>query len=284
MTRARHRFKGQVVVVTGGSSGIGLQLASDFAALAANVIVTSHDSARLEDAVGTLRERGRTVTPFHCDVRDASRVEALAQFVKAQWGRIDILVNNAGFAVYRPFDESSTAEILDLLDVNLGGAMRCARAFLPQMIAQGTGRIVNIASIGGSTIITPNAVYCAAKHGMVAWTLAIRYELEPLGVKVSVVCPGHTLTRFHDHPTFRRRDADRDPRVKSLAPEDVSAAVLDALCRDRVITYVPSWHRFLVWALRAAPLVSGPIWDRIARRRIAQLRQRIAEERPRTQA
>src|SRR5258708_12375495 len=117
--------------------------------------------------------------------------------------------------------------------------MRCTKAFLPGILERRSGRIVNVASIGGATIITPNAVYCAAKHGMVAWSLAMRYELERFGLHVNVVCPGHTSTHFHDHPTFRRRDADRRPGRRSLTSAAVSAAVLDGIRRNPVITYVP---------------------------------------------
>ena len=80
---------------------------------------------------------------------------------------------------------------------------------------------------------------------MVAWSKAIRYELEPFGVAVNVVCPGHTTTHFHDHPTFRRRDADRGSRSRSLTPAVVSAAILEAMQRNRVVTYVPRWHGVL---------------------------------------
>ncbi len=272
-------FSDRVVVITGGSSGIGLSLASDLSDQGAHVVIVSHDALRLGEAEEALRRSGRNVSVFLCDVRSSEQTAALAAHVSRTWGRTDILINNAGYAVYRPFEESTTEEVLDLLDVNLAGAMRCTKAFLPGMLERRSGRIVNVASIGGATIITPNAVYCAAKHGMVAWSLAMRYELERFGLHVNVVCPGHTSTHFHDHPTFRRRDADRRPGRRSLTSADVSAAVLDGIRRNRVITYVPSWHRFLAWSLRVAPPITAPIWRYISLKRVDQLYRRMDAER-----
>src|SRR5260370_26385916 len=122
---------------------------------------------------------------------------------------VEVLIKNAGYDGYRPCEESSAAEVLDILDVNLGGAMRFAKACLPAMIRQRSGRIVNIASVAGGLIITPNAVYCAAKTGMVAWSKALRHEVARFNVAVNVVLPGLTATQFHNHPTFRRRDIYR---------------------------------------------------------------------------
>lgn len=279
VSEAEACFAGRTVVVTGGSSGIGREVAADLAARAARVVITSSDEQNLRETAAELRSAGLPVHAFCCDVRDAAQVARLAAHVEETVAPADILINNAGYAVYRPFEESTLDEVLDILDVNLGGAMRCAKAFLPGMIARRSGRIVNIASIGGATIITPNATYCAAKHGMVAWSKAIRYELEYLGVKVNVVCPGHTKTHFHDHPTFRRRDVHRDPKKQSLMPAAVSAAILDAIRRDRPVTYVPGWYAGVVWALGAFPFVADRLWDRISRRRVQQLYERIHAER-----
>ncbi len=269
---------GTVVVITGGTSGIGRQLAWDFAVLGARVIVTRIAASAAEQLLDSARREGLQIDAVTCDVRSANQVAEAAATILGQHAAVDILVNNAGYAVYRPFEESSTQEIVDLLDVNLAGAMRWARALLPSMIARRSGRIVNISSIGGQSIITPNAVYCAAKHGMVAWTKALGYELAPFNVQVNVVCPGHTKTNFHDHPTFRRRDPYRKSIGRSLTVEEVSRAVREAITKDRLVTYVPKRLRLVVWLLDALPFASLPIWKRISRRRIDQLYEQIAIE------
>jgi short-subunit dehydrogenase len=271
-------FGNKVVVVTGGSSGIGQQLAIDFSRCEAHVIICSNDSDTLRRAHIDLTQMGHKVDAHLCDVRSTNEVRKLADRVLSDYGQIDVLINNAGYAVYRAFEESAVEEITDLLDVNLAGAMRCAKAFLPNMIARRSGRIVNISSIGGETIITPNAVYCAAKHGMVAWSKAIRYELAHFGVAVNVVCPAHTKTNFHDHPTFRRRDPYRKKNSRSMTVDKVSAAVLEAIDKDRVVTYVPKWQGLMAWALDAVPFLTLPVWNRLARKRIEQLYEQIETE------
>ena len=271
-------FTDKVVVVTGGSSGIGQQIARDLLRIGAFVTIVSDQRAKLDSAYAELKETFPAVEAIVCDIRNREQVSQMAQRVLERHQHIDILINNAGYAVYRPFEESTTEEVLDILDVNLAGAMRCAKAFLPSMIARRSGRIVNVSSIGGETIITPNAVYCAAKHGMVAWTRAIRYELSHFGVAVNVVCPGHTKTNFHDHPTFRRRDVYRRKGSRSMGVETVSSAVLDAIRKDRIVTYVPSWQGLVVWALNTFSFVMAPVWNVITKERIAQLYEQIESE------
>lgn len=268
-------FGSKIVVVTGGSSGIGQQLAIDLSRCGARVVICSNDSGALKRAHVDLIRMGLEVDAHLCDVRSTDQVRNLADHVLLDYGQIDILINNAGYAVYRPFEESAVEEITDLLDVNLSGAMRCAKAFLPYMLERRSGHIVNISSIGGETIITPNAVYCAAKHGMVAWTKALRYELARFGVKVNAVCPGHTKTNFHNHPTFRRRDPYRKKNARSLTVKQVSVAVLDTIDKDRIVTYVPKRLGLVAWALNALPFLTLPVWDRISRQRITQLYEQI---------
>ena len=277
-------FAGKVVVVTGGSSGIGKGVTKDLLSRGSQAIICSNVAANLAQARSELQLVAPQVDACVCDVRDTEQVRHLANYVLSHYGQIDILINNAGYAVYRPFEESSLEEVLDIVDVNLCGAMRCAKAFLPSMIARRSGRIVNIASIGGAAIITPNATYCAAKHGMIAWTKAIRYELAHSNVSVNVVCPDHVQTSFQDHPTFRRRDVYRNNdiyrrgKARSLTVEDVSKGILDTIRKDRVVTYVPSWQGLVVWALNALPFITAPIWDRIVQKRIVQLYEQIEAE------
>lgn len=271
-------MKDTIVVVTGASSGIGRSIAEICLEQGATVYLSSDDARRLESTWSELRSKFHSVHREVCDVRRDHAVELLVNRVLAASGRIDILVNNAGYATYRPFEESSIHELLDLLDVNLAGALRCTRAVLPSMIHRGTGCIVNVASIGGEVIITPNAAYCAAKHGLVAWSHAIRYELMRYGIAVSVVCPGYTRTAFHDHPTFSRRAMSRSPMREPLSPRRVADGVRRAIRTRQRTVYVPWWHRHFVWFMRAAPLFANVVWDRIALRRIDRLYAAIERE------
>jgi len=273
-------FRDRVVVITGGSSGIGKQTARRLLERGASVVITSHDANRLEQARAELHGTSPNVDAVAFDVRISEDVTRAIGQILDRHQRIDVLINNAGYAVYRPFEESDVAEIVDLVDVNLTGAMRVAKAVLPSMIARRAGRIVNVSSIGGETIITPNAVYCAAKHGMVAWTKALRYELAHFGLSANVVCPGFTVTHFHDHPTFRRRDPYRRAGRKPMDVDVVARSILDAIEYDRLVTYVPRWQALVAWALAALPWATMPVWNRIARRRVAQLYEQMDAEGP----
>ncbi|MGA7159799.1 MAG: SDR family NAD(P)-dependent oxidoreductase [Bacteroidota bacterium] len=269
----------KIVVITGGSSGIGREFAKLSMECGASVVICSNDKERLADALSYLKTFGSDIDARACDIRNKEEVEGLARYCASRYGHVDILVNNAGFAVYRPFEESSLEESLDILDVNLSGSMRCAKAFLPGMIARRQGRIVNISSIGGELIITPNAAYCAAKHGIVAWSKAIRHELAQFNIAVNVVCPGYVKTHFHDHATFRRRDPYRKKGRLTPNLERVSKGILSAILRDRVVTYVPSWLGLVVWCFDTFPFVMNPLWKQVMKRRTAQLYYQIEEER-----
>ena len=137
----------------------------------------------------------------------------------------DVLVNNAGFAVYRAFEQSDAQEIARLFDVNFAGHILCTKAVLDGMIRRRRGHIVNVASVAGLFTLTPNAVYGAAKSGIVAWSRALRVELDRYGIGVSVVCPGRVETPFFDHETFRRRKERRETAL-TVPMSTVVGAVL----------------------------------------------------------
>ena len=155
-----------------------------------------------------------------------------------QHGPPDVLINNAGFAVYRAFEQSDAAEIERLVEVNFAGHIHCTKAMLGGMIARRHGQIVNIASVAGLFTITPNALYGAAKSGIIAWSRALRVELDRYGIGVSVVCPGRVETPFFNHETFKRRK-DRRETALTVSMPDVVDAVLDAIRRNREIVVVP---------------------------------------------
>ncbi len=259
-----------LALVTGGSSGIGKQLAADLLRRGARVVICSERPDRVARAVDELGRVAPRVHGIACDVGDTPEVARMAAEVERSHGCPDILVNCAGFATYRSFEGTDIAEIERLIEVNLLGAMRCARAFLPSMIARRSGAILNVASIAGRMIITPNATYGAAKHGMVAWSEALRYELARFGIQVNVVCPGRVETPFFDHETFRTRAPRRETR-HTVGVEDVSRDALAAVARNRFLTYTPRTLGLLAWLLRAFPFLLRPLYGRLLTRRIDAL-------------
>ena len=261
---------GKVVVITGGSSGIGKQLAQDLCGKGAHVVISSHNQERLQTAVRELTSKNCKVSSVVCDVARQEQVDELASAVVSEFGRVDVLINNAGYAVYETFEESTIDELVRLVEVNLLGVIRCTKAFLPLMIERRQGRIVNMASIAGRLVITPNATYGSAKHGMVALTRALSYELGRFGIKTNVVCPGRVETPFFDHPSFQKRAARPETRL-TVSMERVSRATIHAIEQDRFLTYVPRSLGVIVWLVNAVPFVSWSLYRSLQTRRVESL-------------
>jgi short-subunit dehydrogenase len=262
------------VLITGGSSGIGQHLAATLLARGDEVVIVADGAARLEAAAAELRRIAPRVEALACDVGDAGAVARMVDAVLER-GCPDVLVNNAGFAVYRTFEQSPPEEIERLLQVNLLGALRCTRGFLPAMIARGSGHVVNVASVAGLLPITPCAAYGAAKHGLVGISETLRWELHDLGIKVHLVCPGRVQTAFFDDESFRTR-AHRPETEKTIPIDEVSRAILRAVERDRFLTVLPRSLALAVWARRVAPWLVDPLLGRILRTRVREVRARAA--------
>ena len=251
-----------VVLITGGSSGIGKQLAADFLRAGVQVIIASQIRDSLTEAVTELSRISPRVVGIECDIGNCNSVLRMAEEVLKNHGCPDILVNNAGFATYQTFEDSSLDEIERLINVNFLGAVRCTKVFLSHMIARRSGIIVNIASIAGRLIMTPNGTYGAAKHGMVAWSEALKYELFRFNIQVNVICPGRVETAFFEHETFKNRAPRAETRY-TITVDDVSRATLQAIRRNRFLTYVPHHLGVLVWLINAFPFVVKPVWGRL---------------------
>jgi short-subunit dehydrogenase len=260
-------FAGKRIVITGGSSGIGKQLAVDLLTLGAHVTIVADRPERLAQARDELAAIAPSVATLTCDIGDVAQIRATAAAYIAQFGAPHVLINNAGYAVYRTFAEMDSEEISRLFNVNLTGACVMTREFLPAMIAAGEGHIVLVASIAGAVPMTPCGPYSAAKHGMVAFGEILRAELDRFKLRVHVVCPGRVETEFFAHETFVQR-APRRETEWTIPIERVSGAILEAIRRDRFLTYVPRIYGPLAWLVRALPFVFRPMLRRLMRARV----------------
>ena len=263
----------KLVLVTGGSSGIGKQVAADLLRAGASVIIVSNCADRLALALTELSTIASRVYSLECDVGDTASVTRMADRVLAEHGCPDILINNAGFATYRTFEATPMEEMERLVSVNMVGAMRCTKVFLPAMIARRSGTIVNMASVAGRLVITPNGTYCAAKHGMVAWSETLKYELAHFNIQVNVVCPGRVETPFFEHETFQARTQRAETRY-TITLEDVSRATLKAITGNRFLTYVPWTFGLMYWLLNSLPFILKPIYGKLISNRIKTIYQR----------
>jgi short-subunit dehydrogenase len=207
---------------------------------------------------------------LQCDVADPGSVSEMAERVLQRNGCPDILVNSAGFATYRTVAASDVEELERLVAVNFLGAVRCTKAFLPAVMGRGSGAIVNVSSIAGRLIITPNGTYCASKHALVAWSEVLKYELADRGVHVHAICPGRVETSFFDHETFQRRSQRREPGY-TISVDDVSRATIEAIQRNQFLTYVPRSFGLLVWLTNALPFVVKPVYARLLLSRLRDM-------------
>ncbi len=225
-------------IVTGGGRGIGAAIAAALAREGATVSVLGRDAGRLAAQVEALGGASRAQA-VGVDVADEASVRAAFAAVQARFGRVDILVNNAGQVESAPFARTDAALWQRMLAVNLTGTYLCTRAALPEMVARGAGRIVNVASTAGLIGYAYVAAYCAAKHGVVGLTRALAIECAKSGVTVNAVCPGYTETDLvreavagivqktgRSEAEARAALVARNPQARMVQPAEVANAVL----------------------------------------------------------
>jgi NAD(P)-dependent dehydrogenase (short-subunit alcohol dehydrogenase family) len=227
-------FHGQVALVTGAGGGIGLATASAFAEAGASVIMADRNAALLEEASSALRSAGHEVLAVTCDVRDRNQVRAMTEQAIAAYGKLDAAFNNAGINCDgAPLLETEDEEFDSILDVNLRGVWNCMKAELRQMIAQGSGAIVNCSSIGGMRGSKGRAAYSASKFGIIGLTRAAALDYAGTGVRINAVCPGiigntpmATRVTKNNNPDIIEAFVAAEPIGRLGEPEEIAAAVL----------------------------------------------------------
>jgi NAD(P)-dependent dehydrogenase (short-subunit alcohol dehydrogenase family) len=181
---------GHVVLVTGGSRGLGLLLAREFVREGCRVAICARDPQELDAARRDLEARGGRVLPIVCDVGDREQAEAMVARVTEHFGRVDVLVNNATVIQVGPLASMTVEDFHEAMDVNFWGSVHTTLAVVPQMRARGTGRIVNVTSIGGKVALPHMLPYDCAKFAAVALSEGLRSELAKDGITVTTVVPG----------------------------------------------------------------------------------------------
>ena len=234
-----------VVIITGCSTGIGRVTATLLAERGWHVFAT----ARCFDATKNLASD--RITPLQLDVTNEASMVAAVEQVRAQAGHIDTLINNAGYAQAGPMEELSMDQVRCQFETNAFGALRMAQLVLPIMRAQGSGRIVNVSTIGGRMVIPFIGLYNSSKYALEAMSDALRMETHPFGVRVILIEPGATRTNFNAAATtsaqhiiantnspyyrflqpFLRFIAQSE--ALSSSPETVAKVILHALTTNR---------------------------------------------------
>lgn len=243
-------FKNHVIVITGASNGIGKQLAIDLATRGAIVAGCGRSIDRLRDTLKEVRRVSPSSAMIGCDVSDAEQVQGMVAKIFADFGKIDVLINNAGVGMRKPFIETDLQTIEEIIRVNYLGAVYCTQAVLPHMIARRTGHVVNVSS-GAGLIGTLNmAAYCASKFALNGWSESLYHELKPLGIDVSIVCPGPVQTEFNRD--FRDSEPKAAPNL-IVSAEAVAQAVIKVIESKRFEMVLPRWLALLSSLRRHLP-------------------------------
>ena len=255
-------FKDCVVLITGASSGIGQRLAIDLAGRGAIVIGCGRSRERLEETLRGVRRASLDSTVMVCDVGNRAQVQDMVSKILTQFGKIDVLVNNAGVGMRKPFVETSLDIIDEITRTNYLGMIYCTHAVLPSMIARGGGHIVNISSGAGKIGALNMAAYCGSKFAMNGFSESLYHELEPLGIHVSVICPGPVKTQFN------RAFADQPPKsppALAISPEAVSQKVIKAIERRKFEVVTPRWLALICVIKRFMPNLFSAVSHRTFR-------------------
>jgi len=223
------RFKDKTVFITGGGRGIGATTALMMLAEGAKVGIVDINEGYMKKTLETAQSKGYDLRTFVGDITEKEQVERfIGDFVKG-FGRIDILVNNAGIAISRPFFEKTVDDWIKTLKVNLIGLFLCSQVAAKYMVAQKSGKIVNISSIRGIDHCGREGImdYSASKAGVINLTKTMAKELAPY-INVNTVAPGHTLTEMTQPlPEEVKRNMIEGSYLKRMAqPEDIAKAIL----------------------------------------------------------
>ncbi len=216
------RLEGRISVVTGGGRGIGRAICLALAREGSDLVIASDVKSEVEKVATEVTGIGRDALPYELDVTKPDQVEALAEATVERFRKLDVLVNNAGVVGKRAFISQSDEHVWRrTIEVNLFGTYHCTKAFLPRIMEQSKGRIINIASISGKQASPTNSAYCASKHAVIGLTRTVAAEMGILGltgITVNAICPGVVNT---DMITGPGGVVDELARLFQTSPESV---------------------------------------------------------------
>jgi short-subunit dehydrogenase len=249
-------LKGQVVVVTGASSGIGAATAREFGRAGARVVLAARRVERLETVAQEIRalDTAAEALPLAADLSQLADIQHLVQQTLARFGRIDVLFNNAGFGRLDWLENlDPLTDIEAQYAVNVLGVVQTTRQVLPVMMRQKGGHIINMASMAGWVGTPTYTIYASCKFAVRGFSEALRREAAPWGIKVSVIYPGGVATEFGSHAGIKRKTKATTPKFMLLTAEQVGRLVVGLVRRPRpeILTTWP-WY-FSAWINQLFP-------------------------------
>lgn len=242
----------ETVLITGASSGIGLELSKLFARKGYNLVMVSQREENLEKAKMLVRKENSKVNILTIakDLGKASAPKEIFEYTKNNSIHIDILINNAGIQVYGNFHNTDIEDTLNLMYVNMFALTELTRLYVDEMVKRGKGKILNLASTGAFQPCPLNAVYCASKAFVLNFSEAIGEELKGTGVSVTTLCPGATRTNF------AKRAHIEDIKLFSgrvMEPSKVALIGYNALMKKKSVIVTGIYNKLLVESVRFIP-------------------------------
>lgn len=242
-------IKGRVVIVTGASSGIGEAAAREFGRAGAKVVLAARRVDKLQslaEEINAMETEAETlVAP--ADLSKLEDIQALVSQTLEKFGRIDVLVNNAGFGRLDWLENlDPVKDIQAQIDVNVLGVIQTTRQVLPVMIKQRSGSIINMCSMAGLVGTPTYTIYAASKHAVHGFSEALRREVKPWGIDVSLIYPGGVVTEFTQRAGIKRKTHAATPKFMLLTAEQVGNAVVKLARRPRRMWIIP-W----LWSVTA---------------------------------
>jgi len=245
-------WNNKVVLVTGGSSGLGRVIAEGFSQAGAKVAIVGLEAPQVEQAAAEMRAAGRDVLGIHADITRQEDVDRVFARVLEYFGRLDVLVNNAGRSMRGKVLDTTPEQFRELMELNLIALVRCTRAAMPYLLRR-RGHVVNIGSLAAKSAARWVGAYPATKFAVAAYSQQLRLELGPQGLHVLLVCPGpierkdarlYPLEGLEDVPE-QARAPGAGVQVRAIPPQELARAILRACERRRPELVIPGKARLL---------------------------------------
>jgi short-subunit dehydrogenase len=272
----RFAFAGRTCVITGAAGGIGAALSVELARRRAVLALIDKDAAGLSRVAELAREIGaREVLTHEIDLADGGDRQDLAAEIASRLGGADLLINNAGVTLTGTFEQNSMDDIAWLLEINLHAVMRMSKAFLPQLLARPGAHLVNVSSLFGLIAPPGQVAYATSKYAVRGFTEALRNELEPRGVGVTVVHPGGVRTNIALNARLSGPDSDGSQaaaareftrRALTLPPENAARQIVAAIQGRRPRLVITRVARAAGLLARLTPTRYWQISERLTRR------------------
>jgi len=244
---------GKVVIVTGASSGIGEATARQFGREGAKVVLAARRVERLETLAQDIRAMGTGAETIvvRADLSKLDDIQNLVQHSVDTFGRIDVLVNNAGFGRLNWLEKlDPVKDIQAQFDVNVMGVVQTTRQVLPIMMKQRSGHIISMGSLAGLVATPTYTIYAASKHAVHGFSEALRREVKPWGIEVSMIYPGGVVSEFASHAGIQRKTKVTTPKMLLLTADQVGEAVIKLVRKPRAMRVIPWVLWFTVWMNR----------------------------------